>query len=143
MTWNVFFSTVFSSLEVPYQLKTSAVMRLAQVRAHKLKLAIALIITVTALVLVYSFAVCSTQTKLRDFPARPTRSSAVSAPVGPSWSDDQGCASFVDVGLQNTNLAIAEREKERLHALAETRRAPERVIVVPKMHSSWLVGRNC
>ena len=116
-------------------------MRLAQLGTHKLRLAVASSLLATALVVVYTVLMCSTNIKLLDPSSWHTRSR--SAPIGryprPTWSDDQDCGATIKAFLHE--LAISESEKERLHALTLQRRAPDRMIVVPKMQKddiSWL-----
>ena len=115
-------------------------MRLPQsaVVTNKVKLNVSL--TVAAFV-VCTFLIWSTRTNFLKPSSWASRS--VAAPFGryppPSWSDDQGCASSINAFLHDSTLS--ERDRERLQVVVETKRAPDRMIVVPKMPKddiSWL-----
>lgn len=116
-------------------------MRLPQMAivTHKVT---AVSLVVTAFVVCALLVMC-TQTRFHIQSSRTTASQSVAAPVGryppPSWRDDQGCASSINAFLHNNTLS--EGDRERLQAVVETKRAPERMIVVPKMQEddiSWL-----
>ena len=115
-------------------------MRLAQLGTYRSRLAIASSLLVTALVVVYTLLMCSTDIKLdTSLWHTASRCAPAGGHPGSAWSDDQGCAESIKAFLQS--LALSESEKERLHAQAENRRTPDRMIVVPKTRKDdicWL-----